>query len=108
MSVCPFLCSHPCLPVPKSVLPDPFLLAKCAEVVDADADEAFTLPLVHNIEVLIEGAENDIYRLQRSLSTEQDGLVTLKHEQHEAQRKLDEQDYHINRCAFCSACDTEA
>jgi tuftelin-interacting protein 11 len=67
------------------------------QVEDTDADEAFTLPLIHNLDVLIEGSSSDIFNLQRNLSTEADSLVALKHEEAEAQRLCDEDRYHVSR-----------
>ena len=79
---------------------------------DVDADEAFTLPLVHNIAVLVEGAEvchvvhllqfslswqNDIFRTQRILNTEKDNMITLEHEKNVVENRLKEQEYHLTR-----------
>lgn len=42
--------------------------------------QAFTLPLLHNLNVIIEAGESDIYRIQRSINAEKDNQITLKHE----------------------------
>jgi hypothetical protein len=37
---------------------------------DVDADEAFTLPLVHNLSVLVDAASAEIQRVTRQCATE--------------------------------------
>lgn len=62
-----------------------------------EADEAFTLPLLHNVSVLVDSASADIQRLTRQCATEKDGLVALEAEHKAAKARVDEGEYHISR-----------
>jgi hypothetical protein len=41
-----------------------------AQILDVEADEAFTLPLLHNVSVLVDSATADIQRLTRQSASE--------------------------------------
>lgn len=71
--------------------------SQVTQIEDTTADEAFTLPLLHNLAVLIEGCESDIISLTRSVATEKDGQVTLEHEVKSAQQRVDEHAFHLHR-----------
>ena len=48
------------------------------EVSDEDEDAAFTLPLVHNLAILIEAAETEIFRVQKTVESDADAKVALR------------------------------
>ena len=66
-------------------------------VEDEDADEAFTLPLLHNVSVLVDAASADIQRLTRQSAMEKDSLKVLENEHKNAAARVEEGGYHVAR-----------
>ena len=67
------------------------------EVSDSEDDAAFTLPLLHNITILIEQAESEIFRLQKASETQSDAKVVRDKERREAVERVDAVEYNLGR-----------